>query len=103
MGVSFTEIDTSDGTTVRHFFNIQIPPNQIVFRYTLEVSKDLTDMGVHVNLVWLVTRVSDNKVQMVDIDSIKTNPGDLGAYVIWYDGIPSSNLLGSQIYKFQVF
>ena len=102
MGVIFTEIDTSDGTTIGHYFNTQSPPNQIVFRYTFEVSKDLTDKGIQIGLVWFVTRLADNKVVMVDDDVLQTHPGDLGAYIVWYDGVPASNFLGKEFYKFQV-
>ena len=103
MGVTFTELDTSDGTTKRQIFNSQSAPNQIVLRYTMEISKDLTDKSILLGVDLLVTRISDGRVVVVNADSIQTAPGDLGSYVIWYDPIPASNFVAQQIYKFQVF
>ena len=103
MGVTFTAIDTSDGTAVRQIFNTQTAPNQIALRFTLEVSKDLTDKSTLIGIDWLVTRISDGLVVMVNADSIQTNPSDLGGYVISYDPIPAGTFAGQQIYKFQIF
>ena len=102
-GVSFTELDTSDGKTKRQIFNSQTTPNQVVLRYTVEVSKDLTDKSILLGFDLLITRISDGRVVVVNADSIKTAPADLGSYVISYDPIPAGSFAAQQIYKFQIF
>jgi hypothetical protein len=75
----------------------------LVPRYTLDVSADLTAKGIGVGLAWIITRLVDNTVVKLDIDHIKTNPGDPGGYVLWYSGMKAADFYPEEIYKFQAF